>query len=170
MRRRWTRIGISLGILLVLFIISGVGYGVYAWTQTQYYIGKDSNKVVIYQGVPTNIFGIALSHKVESTDIPVNKLDKSWQDQLKEGISFGSLVEARGHASLIRREMRAREQEKLNEQNQKKLENKINKNKDNAKQGVKPHEYDCYAYQTDSIVAFCNIAFWHGIFTDVFPY
>lgn len=137
LRRRWTRIGISLGILLVLFIISGVGYGVYAWTQTQYYIGKDSNKVVIYQGVPTNIFGIALSHKVESTDIPVNKLDKSWQDQLKEGISFGSLVEARGHASLIRREMRAREQEKLNEQNQKKLENKINKNKDNAKQGGK---------------------------------
>lgn len=137
LRRRWTRIGISLGILLVLFVISGVGYGVYAWTQTQYYIGKDSNKVVIYQGVPTNIFGIALSHKVESTDIPVNKLDKSWQDQLKEGISFGSLVEARGHASLIRREMRAREQEKLNEQNQKKLENKINKNKDNAKQGGK---------------------------------
>lgn len=137
LRRRWTRIGISLGILLVLFVISGVGYGVYAWTQTQYYIGKDSNKVVIYQGVPTNIFGIALSHKMESTDIPVNKLDKSWQDQLKEGISFGSLVEARGHASLIRREMRAREQEKLNEQNQKKLENKINKNKDNAKQGGK---------------------------------
>lgn len=137
LRRRWTRIDISLGILLVLFVISGVGYGVYAWTQTQYYIGKDSNKVVIYQGVPTNIFGIALSHKVESTDIPVNKLDKSWQDQLKEGISFGSLVEARGHASLIRREMRAREQEKLNEQNQKKLENKINKNKDNAKQGGK---------------------------------
>lgn len=137
LRRRWTRIGISLGILLVLFVISGVGYGVYAWTQTQYYIGKDSNKVVIYQGVPTNIFGIALSHKVESTDIPVNKLDKPWQDQLKEGISFGSLVEARGHASLIRREMRAREQEKLNEQNQKKLENKINKNKDNAKQGGK---------------------------------
>lgn len=137
LRRRWTRIGISLGILLVLFVISGVGYGVYAWTQTQYYIGKDSNKVVIYQGVPTNIFGIALSYKVESTDIPVNKLDKSWQDQLKEGISFGSLVEARGHASLIRREMRAREQEKLNEQNQKKLENKINKNKDNAKQGGK---------------------------------
>ena len=134
LRRRWTRIGISLGILLVLFVISGIGYGVYAWTQTQYYIGKDSNKVVIYQGVPTNIFGIALSHEVESTNIPVNKLDKSWQDQLKEGISFGSLAEARGHASLIRREMRAREQEKLNEQNQKKLENKINKNKDNAKQ------------------------------------
>ncbi|MFU0569283.1 protein phosphatase 2C domain-containing protein [Gardnerella vaginalis] len=134
LRRRWTRIGISLVILLVLFVISAIGYGVYAWTQTQYYIGKDSNKVVIYQGVPTNIFGIALSHEVESTNIHVNKLDKSWQDQLKEGISFGSLAEARGHASLIRREMRAREQEKLNEQNQKKLENKINKNKDNAKQ------------------------------------
>ncbi|KLR95767.1 PP2C family protein-serine/threonine phosphatase [Gardnerella sp. Marseille-QA0894] len=121
LRRRWTRIGIVLGILLGLLIIAGAGYGVYSWTQTQYYISQNNDRVVIYQGVPTNIFGIALSHEVESTDIPVKNLDKSWQDQLREGISFGSLAEARGHASLIRREMFQRAKEKLNAKRQKKI-------------------------------------------------
>lgn len=152
LRRRWTRIGIVLGILLGLLIIAGAGYGVYSWTQTQYYISQNNDRVAIYQGVPTNIFGIALSHEVESTDIPVKNLDKSWQDQLREGISFGSLAEARGHASLIRREMFQRAKEKLNAKRQKKIvssndsksskdsvdskENKDNKD-DNAQQGGK---------------------------------
>lgn len=121
LRRRWTRIGIVLVILLGLLIIAGAGYGVYSWTQTQYYISQNNDRVVIYQGVPTNIFGIALSHEVESTDIPVKNLDKSWKDQLREGISFGSLAEARGHASLIRREMFQRAKEKLNAKRQKKI-------------------------------------------------
>lgn len=152
LRRRWTRIGIVLGILLGLLIIAGAGYGVYSWTQTQYYISQNNDRVVIYQGVPTNIFGIALSHEVESTDITVKNLDKSWQDQLREGISFGSLAEARGHASLIRREMFQRAKEKLNDKRQKKIvssndsksskdsvdskENKDNKD-NNAQQGGK---------------------------------
>lgn len=139
LRLRWTRIGIALAILLVLLVIAGSAYGVYSWTQTQYYIGKNNERVAIYQGVPTNIFGMALSHEVETTNIPVKKLDKSWQDQLSEGISFNSLAEARGHAALIRREMHARAQEKRREQQQKKVintenskDNKGNKdNKDN---------------------------------------
>lgn len=130
LRRRWTRIGIILGIVVALFVIAGSGYGVYAWTQTQYYIGQNNNHVAIYQGVPTNIFGIALSHEIESTNISVSKLDKSWQEQLREGISFSSLAEARGHASLIRREMFAREQEKRSGQQQKKKVN-TKSNKDN---------------------------------------
>ncbi len=134
LRRRWTRIGIILGIVVALFVIAGSGYGVYAWTQTQYYIGQNNNHVAIYQGVPTNIFGIALSHEIESTNISVNKLDKSWQEQLREGISFNSLAEARGHASLIRREMFARAQEKRSEQQQKKKVNtKSNKDNKNSK-------------------------------------
>ncbi len=134
LRRRWTRIGIILGIVVALFVIAGSGYGVYAWTQTQYYIGQNNNHVAIYQGVPTNIFGIALSHEIESTNISVSKLDKSWQEQLREGISFNSLAEARGHASLIRREMFARAQEKRSEQQQKKKVNtKSNKDNKNSK-------------------------------------
>ncbi|MFP1695704.1 PP2C family protein-serine/threonine phosphatase [Gardnerella greenwoodii] len=144
LRRRWTRIGIVLGILLGLLIIAGAGYGVYSWTQTQYYISQNNDRVVIYQGVPTNIFGIALSHEVESTDIPVKNLDKSWQDQLREGISFGSLAEARGHASLIRREMFQRAKEKLNAKRQKKIvssnDSKSSKDSKSGKESVDSKE------------------------------
>ena len=113
LRRRWTRIGVALASLFVVIIVCACGYGVYAWTQMQYYVGSNNNRVAIYQGVPTNIFGLALSHEVESTDIIVSNLDKSWQEQLKTGITVSSLSEARGHAALIRREMHAREIEKL---------------------------------------------------------
>ncbi|WP_421791066.1 PP2C family protein-serine/threonine phosphatase [Gardnerella sp. KA01002] len=111
-RKRWMRIGVAFAILVVCAIAASGAYLVYSWTQKQYYIGKGNDRVVIYQGVPTNIFGLELSHQIEETDIRVKKLDKSWQDQLDEGISFSSLKEARGHAKLIRREMRAREIEK----------------------------------------------------------
>ncbi|MDK6861746.1 protein phosphatase 2C domain-containing protein [Gardnerella vaginalis] len=111
-RKRWMRIGVAFAILVICSIVASGAYLVYSWTQKQYYIGKGNDRVVIYQGVPTNIFGLELSHQIEETDIRVKKLDKSWQDQLDEGISFSSLKEARGHAKLIRREMRAREIEK----------------------------------------------------------
>lgn len=111
-RKRWMRIGVAFAILVVCAIVASGAYLVYSWTQKQYYIGKGNDRVVIYQGVPTNIFGLELSHQIEETDIRVKNLDKSWQDQLDEGISFSSLKEARGHAKLIRREMRAREIEK----------------------------------------------------------
>lgn len=111
-RKRWMRIGVAFAILVICSIVASGAYLVYLWTQKQYYIGKGNDRVVIYQGVPTNIFGLELSHQIEETDIRVKKLDKSWQDQLDEGISFSSLKEARGHAKLIRREMRAREIEK----------------------------------------------------------
>lgn len=111
-RKRWMRIGVAFAILVICAIVASGAYLVYSWTQKQYYIGKGNDRVVIYQGVPTNIFGLELSHQIEETDIRVKKLDKSWQDQLDEGISFSSLKEARGHAKLIRREMRAREIEK----------------------------------------------------------
>ena len=47
LRRRWTRIGIALGILLGLLIIAGAGYGVYSWTQTQYYISQNLSLIHI---------------------------------------------------------------------------------------------------------------------------
>ncbi|RFT23846.1 phosphoprotein phosphatase, partial [Gardnerella vaginalis] len=96
-RKRWMRIGVAFAILVICSIVASGAYLVYSWTQKQYYIGKGNDRVVIYQGVPTNIFGLELSHQIEETDIRVKKLDKSWQDQLDEGISFSSLKEARGH-------------------------------------------------------------------------
>lgn len=133
--RLWTRVGIISAIMLTIILIAGSAYSVYCWTQRQYYLGQGDDHVVIYQGVPTNVFGFELSHKVETTDIIVSDLDKSWQEQLKEGISLGSLNEARGHAALIRREMRAREIEKSRERERRETNNK-NESASKKQEGV----------------------------------
>ncbi|MFU0563853.1 PP2C family protein-serine/threonine phosphatase [Gardnerella pickettii] len=131
-RIRWMRIGVAFATLVVCAIVACGAYLVYSWTQKQYYIGKGNGKVVIYQGVPTNIFGLELSHQIEETNIRVKNLDKSWQDQLDEGISFSSLKEARGHARLIGREMRARESEKRGNKPKSIISNSDNKDGNNS--------------------------------------
>lgn len=132
LRKRWTIIGIIIAILGALGALGGIGYGIYAWTQQQYYLGQNSDYVTIYQGVPTNLFGFALSHEVETTDISVWDLDRSWQEQLRDGITFSSLAEARGHAKLIRREMRVREAEKSRERDRKSADTHNEGNKENV--------------------------------------
>ena len=61
----------------------------------------------IYQGVPTNVFGVELFHAVQDTDIKVSSLPQSWRDQLAQGITVDSLDEARSHVKLIEQEMKS---------------------------------------------------------------
>jgi protein phosphatase len=86
-------------------VIGAIGvFASYRWSQTQYYLGESDNVVTIYQGVPTNVFGLSLSHEVERTSITVSSLPKSWREQLSDGISVENLQEARRHANLIKSE------------------------------------------------------------------
>ena len=78
----------------------------YRWSQTKYYVGEHDGVVSIYQGVPTNVFGVELSHAIQDTDIKVSSLPQSWRDQLHDGISVDSLDEARSHVKLIEQEMK----------------------------------------------------------------
>ncbi|MGO1346724.1 MAG: BofC C-terminal domain-containing protein, partial [Bifidobacterium psychraerophilum] len=103
-RKRRMRISIA-AITAVLLAIVGAGvFASYRWSQTQYYLGESDNVVAIYQGVPTNVFGLNLSHEVERTTITVSSLPQSWREQLSEGISVANLQEGREHARLIRSE------------------------------------------------------------------
>ena len=76
-------------------------------------MGNANGTVAIYRGVPTNLFGLELSHEVETTDIAIAQLPQSWRDQLSQGITVGSLDEAQSHVGIIRTEMRklAKQQE-----------------------------------------------------------
>ena len=99
------RLAIVITILLAVAVLFGAGTGTYMWSQTRYYVGNSNGKVAIYQGVPTNLFGLALSHEVSSTSITVSNLPQTWRDQLNRGISVGSLDEAQSHVGIIRSEM-----------------------------------------------------------------
>lgn len=106
-RAKWirSRVMIALGVTVILLAIAGAAVGCYLWSQTQYYLGINGNRVSIYQGVPTNLFGFELSHPVEQTSIKLDNLPQNWRTQLDQGIVADSLDAARDHAKLIEREI-----------------------------------------------------------------
>ena len=110
------RLAIVIAILLAVAVLFGAGTGTYMWSQTRYYVGNSNGKVAIYQGVPTNLFGLALSHEVSSTSITVSNLPQTWRDQLNRGISVGSLDEAQSHVGIIRSEMNKFKKQQESEQ------------------------------------------------------
>lgn len=110
-KHRRSRIVTVLCIIVALLALAGCGWGAYAWSQTQYYLGSSNGVITIYQGVNTNLFGLELSHEVKSTNITISSLPQSWQNQLEQGIAVGSYDEAQAHAKLIERE-RDKEQNK----------------------------------------------------------
>lgn len=98
---RWLGLGITALILLIVGIGGAVGWH---WSQQQYYLGVENGYMAVYQGVPTNIFGVSLSHSVKTTNVKVTTLPTSWQRQLRDGISADSLSEALQHASVIQQQ------------------------------------------------------------------
>lgn len=112
-RKRRNRLAVIVACVLAALALAGAGWGAYTWSQAHYYVGNANGTVAIYRGVPTNLFGLELSHEVETTDIAIAQLPQSWRDQLSQGITVGSLDEAQSHVGIIRTEMRklAKQQE-----------------------------------------------------------
>ncbi|PJM77607.1 PP2C family protein-serine/threonine phosphatase [Bifidobacterium felsineum] len=104
-KKRRIRVALIFTVIIVLAALFGVGGGTYLWSQTRYYVGNSNGKVAIYQGVPTNIFGMELSHEVSSTTISLSELPQTWRDQINQGIAVDSLEEAQSHVGIIRTEM-----------------------------------------------------------------
>ena len=62
--------------------------------------------MAIYQGVPTNLFGIRLSHEVDRSRVAVSSLPANWRQQLANGIGADSYQEARQHLTTIEEQAR----------------------------------------------------------------
>lgn len=105
-RTRRRRVLAVVIVLAVLAALAGAGWGAWRWSQTKYYLTESNGAVTIWQGVPTDLFGIDLSHEVERTSIKTARLPQSWRDQLAEGITVDNYDEAIRHANLIRRELK----------------------------------------------------------------
>jgi hypothetical protein len=90
-------------ILVVGAIVIAAILG-YRWSQTQFYVGSDKDSVVIYQGIPEDVAGMDLSHVYVDTDIPLESLTAYQQQQIKNGIPFGSSNEAQSLVDSLTRE------------------------------------------------------------------
>lgn len=92
-RLRWIR-GVGL-LALVLVVLGGGGYGAYAWSQQQWFVGVADARVAIYRGVGQRIGSIALSHVDVVTDIAVADLPPFYGDQVRAHMVAPSEAKAR---------------------------------------------------------------------------
>ena len=106
-RKRRRRIGLVVALLVVLALVAGAAAAAYRYSQSKYYVGEADGVVAIYQGVPTDVAGLSLSHEIQRTAIEVASLPDTWQEQLRQGIVRDSLDEARANVKLIRSELKA---------------------------------------------------------------
>jgi serine/threonine protein phosphatase PrpC len=84
-----------IGLLLLAFIVvAGLGTA-YAWTRTQYFVGADSDKVAIFQGLSENLPGLPLSRVYEVQQLAVSELPPFYQEQVRAKIDVPSLNSAR---------------------------------------------------------------------------
>ncbi|MFC7217191.1 Stp1/IreP family PP2C-type Ser/Thr phosphatase [Streptomyces polyrhachis] len=94
------------GLVLAL-VLGGLGYGAYRayeWTQDQYYVGVQDDRVAVYQGIEQKLAWISLSKVTEDTDIELKYLPKYQQDQVQKTITANSLPQAREKTEELRKQ------------------------------------------------------------------
>lgn len=96
----WLR---RLAVTLVILAVAAVaGRAAYDWSQGQYYVSDESGEVVIYRGVQADLPGITTHTIAERTGIVLDTLEPFDARQVSDGITAGSLAEARRIVSSLR--------------------------------------------------------------------
>jgi len=97
---RWGRIGIVVGVVVVVAVAAVLGARSYV--NRQWYVGESGGSVAIYNGIPTQVLGMRLSHVVEVSDVPVERATalRTWEG-LHDGITAQSLEDARAIVAQI---------------------------------------------------------------------
>jgi protein phosphatase len=82
-------------VLTVLAVLVGGGYAAYAWSQQQYYVGPDSDRVAIYRGLTQDVGPLRLSSVHETQDVALDDLPRVWRDRVEQLIPADDLPDAR---------------------------------------------------------------------------
>ncbi len=90
-RRRILLVGAIVIVVAALIIAAVQGY---RYTQTRYFVGADSDTIVIYQGVPQDAGPVSLSHVALDTEISLESLTEYERGQVRATISADSLADA----------------------------------------------------------------------------
>ena len=102
-RRRYTR-----DILLVLGILAlvvGSLAATYAWTQTQFFVGRDGAEVAIFRGVNTQFGPLKFFEVYENTDIRMADLNASARAQVSSGITAHDKADAAAIVASLQTEL-----------------------------------------------------------------
>jgi serine/threonine protein phosphatase PrpC len=98
-RRSWRPWLIAVGVVAVLV---GALAGTYAWTQTQFFVGRAGADVAIFRGVNTEFGPLKFFNIYRITNLPVAHLNPSVRSQVVDGITANSRREAESIVSNLR--------------------------------------------------------------------
>ena len=101
--RRWRLLLIAAAILVL--VVGGLG-GTYAWTQTQYFVGRDGTEVAIFQGVNTAFGPLRFYSVSDNTDIKVEDLQPAYRDQVEAGITAKNRTAAAAIVGRLRKQLK----------------------------------------------------------------
>jgi serine/threonine protein phosphatase PrpC len=95
----WIRRFVVLAVLVALLALAG--RLAYSWSQDQYYVAVDDNRVTIFRGIQSDLPGVTLHSVAEHTDVTVQALPEFNLDQVRSGIPADSLTHARDIVSEL---------------------------------------------------------------------
>lgn len=94
-------------LLVAAVVLAGGGYGFYAWSQEQYFIGRSGEHVAVFRGMSETLGPLELSTAVEITDIPVADLPDYYRTSVENHVSVDGLVAANARIAELRIQARA---------------------------------------------------------------
>ncbi|CAN5382617.1 protein phosphatase 2C domain-containing protein [soil metagenome] len=98
---RFTWLRRLLGLAVVLGIVWIVAAAAWSWAQTQYYVGEEDGRVVIFRGIDASLPGLDLSEPVVVTDLMLDQLSDFDRGQVEDTIEIDDLADGRDKVEEI---------------------------------------------------------------------
>lgn len=86
--RRWVRRLLVAAVVLAVLIGGTAGF--YAWTQSQYFVGRSGNEVAIFRGVNTDFGPLKFYQVSENTPLKMSDLTPAARSEVESGITAHS--------------------------------------------------------------------------------
>jgi len=91
-RRR--RLRPAFGLLLLAAVLAAGGFGLWTWTQAQYFVGADGQQVAVYRGINTAVGPVHLYSLVDTSPMRLDDLVQVARRQVEAGIPAENRTEA----------------------------------------------------------------------------
>lgn len=95
-------VGPLISTLVAVLVLALAGVGGLQWTRTRYFVGASDDHVAIFRGIPGSVLGFTLSNRYEVQDTRVTDLPVYYANQVRAGMTPGTLSTARATSQVLK--------------------------------------------------------------------